>query len=560
MPFKKFLLFSIISSFLFLVSFSSKTFAVDSPVSNNLFLKTQTAAEPGQIGVERWTDVQIASSLMSVNRGVMGTVPPTFFDQLQKIVDNGGGKLPKLAVGGALNNGVQMVAAISTPPNASGIQYIASVFDNITGKPAYAQGFGFTGLQFLLPLWKAARNIVYVISSIIFVVIGLMIILRVKISPQAVVTIQSAVPQVITTLILVTFSYAIAGLMIDLANLIAGVVFALIYNSQGIGLSDNLLNQWHFSSGFPLLSDIGQGLQNLIDGAAKPFSFNHMVNPDINTLNLLAFRTSPNWISLTLLSGLIGSVITGIFLGSVGNIIFGGAGNGVGSAIGMFFGGAGGGLIGALIVPIIFCIMIGIWLIKLYFGLIKVYVTIIFKIISGPLEIAMGAFPNAKTGFNTWLLDLFANIMVFPIVTIFLVVLNLITDSLSNLTGTVWVPGLINLGGGLSSMILSAAVGMAGLALISKLPDLIPQYIFMIKPSPFGAAIGENLNSIGKSQAAQMAQEVGIRQGVKFGAEKSGIASATPTDPMWKQNLKTVFEWGSKSKGSSANQGKGLWD
>jgi hypothetical protein len=32
--------------------------------------------------------------------------------------------------------------------------------------------------------------------------------------------------------------------------------------------------------------------------------------------------------------------------------------------------------------------------------------------------------------------------------------------------------------------------------MLSKLPDLVPQAIFMIKPSPFGAAIGEGLGGI----------------------------------------------------------------
>jgi len=59
---------------------------------------------------------------------------------------------------------------------------------------------------------------------------------------------------------------------------------------------------------------------------------------------------------------------------------------------------------------------------------------------------------------------------------------------------TIWAPGLIWSTNTLYAPILSAAVGMTGLALLSKLPDLIPQYIFMIKPSPFGQAIGQNMD------------------------------------------------------------------
>ena len=466
------------------------------PVTNQ-YLKIQNAAKPGQTTLERWSEDSITSSAMSIQRAMIGEVPEDFFTQLEAVQATGKGKFPKLAIGGALGGGTQMIATLFTPP-ASGIQYIASTWDNVLGKPAYAQGYGFKGLQFLLPLWKGFRNMVYVISSIIFVAIGLMIILRVKISPQAVVTVQSAIPAVITTLILVTFSYAIAGLMIDVGNIISGVVISLIFNSQNINLNDNIVNsaKWGASSGLPLISDFFQMIQGFFDNWLKPFNFAHLVNPDMDTLKLLSFLASPHWWSLLLLGGMVGSTITGIFLGSIGNWAGGLIDTGL-TYVGNGLGGLLGGLLGALILPLIFSIIVGIWLIKLYFGLIKTYVNIIFKIITGPLEIAMGAFPNSKVGFSSWLLDLFANIMVFPIITIFLVILSLIEEALMS-NATIWAPGLIWSTNTLYAPILSAAVGMAGLALLSKLPDLIPQYIFMIKPSPFGQAIGQNLDTTGK--------------------------------------------------------------
>ncbi len=460
--------------------------------TDNLFLKLQDAAKPGKTTLERWSEDSITSSAMTIQRSLIGEVPKEFFDQLSQLQTTGKGKFPKLAIGGAIGSGTQMIASLFTPP-ASGIQYIASTWDNVLGKPAYAQGYGFNGLQFLLPLWKAARNIVYILSSIVFVVIGLMIILRVKISPQAVVTIQSAVPAVITTLILVTFSYAIAGLLIDAGNLILGVILSVLFNAQGKNLSDNIVDAgkwWSSSSGFPIISDIFNYFNS-----NKTLDFKTLANPDMGTLKTLSFLTAPHWISLMLLGGMVGSIITGIFLGSVGNIA-GAAGNTVFSALGSILGGGVGGLIGAIILPIIFSIIVGIWLIKLYFGLIKTYVTIIFKVISAPIEIFMGAFPNSKMGFSSWVLDIFANIMVFPIVTIFLVIITIITDAIMNTSGaTIWAPGLIWYSNSLYTPILAAAVGMAGLALVSKLPDLIPQYIFMIKPSPFGQAIGQNLDT-----------------------------------------------------------------
>lgn len=119
-----------------------------------------------------------------------------------------------------------------------------------------------------------------------------------------------------------------------------------------------------------------------------------------------------------------------------------------------------------------------------------------------PLEIGAGAFPNAKIGFQTWILDIAANMAVFPVVGIFLVLLNIIIDAVSGsnvgssghlIQSAVWAPSLLS-ASGISPSIIGAAIGLAGLALISKLPDMVPQYIFMIKPSPWGQAIGEGLN------------------------------------------------------------------
>ena len=144
-----------------------------------------------------------------------------------------------------------MIASFTLPTS---IEYIAQVKDNFLGKPAYAQGIGFQGLQFLLPLWRGFRNMVYVFSTIIFLIIGIMIILRVKVSPQAVITIQSAVPQIITTLILVTFSYAIAGLVIDLANIIQAIVVAMLFSVKGVSLDSALFSD---SWAINLISQLG---------------------------------------------------------------------------------------------------------------------------------------------------------------------------------------------------------------------------------------------------------------------------------------------------------------
>ena len=68
----------------------------------------------------------------------------------------------------------------------------------------------------VLGLWKLARNAAYAILSIIMIVIGMMIMVRKKVNPQLVVTIENAIPRVILGIFLITFSYPIGATFISL--------------------------------------------------------------------------------------------------------------------------------------------------------------------------------------------------------------------------------------------------------------------------------------------------------------------------------------------------------
>jgi len=120
---------------------------------------------------------------------------------------------------GALAGMSRMVAGLYSAPPISGVQYFAGEIQKFNPtQPAYAQTdtVGFQALTPVQGLWTVFRNASYVGFVIVFVIIGFMIMLRAHISPQAVATIQDSIPRLVVALILVTFSFAIAGLMIDL--------------------------------------------------------------------------------------------------------------------------------------------------------------------------------------------------------------------------------------------------------------------------------------------------------------------------------------------------------
>jgi hypothetical protein len=110
--------------------------------------------------------------------------------------------------------------------------YLRDVRSNLRLVPkAEAQGFGFQAANPTMNLWKIARNFSYALLIIVLVAMAFMIMFRVKISPQTVITVQSALPKIVVALILITFSYAIAGLLIDLMYVAIGIITALITSS-----------------------------------------------------------------------------------------------------------------------------------------------------------------------------------------------------------------------------------------------------------------------------------------------------------------------------------------
>ncbi|MFA5828501.1 MAG: hypothetical protein WC841_04055 [Candidatus Shapirobacteria bacterium] len=452
--------------------------------------KKQDARDAGGNN-ERWTMESLGSISTGVIEGMVDKIPEGIFK----------GEETSYIPGGMVGSINRMTASLYIP-QASGIQYIAQLKNNLLGKPAYAQGvgIGFNGLQPILPLWRGFRNVVYLISSFLFVIIGIMIMLRVKISPQAVITIQSAIPQVIITLILVTFSYAIAGLIIDLSIFLQSFGLAVLYQATGkTNLDDNLIDQNFFGGILKAL------------GLKEGWTFKLFSEAGLATVGDLMLRMAPK-ASLAALGGVIGAIVGGL-AGPAGALT--------------------GGTIGAVFMLLVIVIAVMIWQVKFYFGLVKCYVTILFQIITAPFVIGIGAFPNVKTGFSTWLLQLVANISVFPISLLFLVLANIIIDNTRHEYG-IWKPQLLESGGLVGFMVnlatipsgglLPVAVGLASLMLLSKLPDMIPQYIFMIKPSPWGVAIGESTN-LSKNPIARFGKSfIGNKAATSIADPKTGAS------------------------------------
>jgi len=451
----------------------SAVFLTKNIFAANEYLKSKQQAISTGNNQESWLNEAFGSNVVTGINALVGPIPD---DVLNSTTTSW---VPSGMVGSASN----VIAALYTQP-ASGIEYIAQVKDNFLGKPIYAQGIGFKGLEPLIPIWRSFRNITYVLFSIFFIIIGVMIILRVKISPQAVITVQSAIPGLITSLILVTFSYAIAGLIIDLSYVFQGIVLSAIFTGVNTNLNANLLSK------------------SILSGNINT-TFADISNFNFGTVFFLITKNI-SLITILIIGGGVGAIIGGL-LGSFHPIAFIATG-GIGAAV------------GAIVFLLIILIIIFLMIIKFLFSLIKCYITLILQIILGPLQIAMGAFPNSKINFNSWIIQIIANTAVFPISLIFLVLINVIAESIS---GTMWAPNVISLPGSMMPFIIA----FGGLLLLPKLPDLITETLFQLKPSPFGQAIGEGFGYF--SKPAKLAGQAGLEKGADIIEENEKLNTFT---------------------------------
>ncbi len=107
--------------------------------------------------------------------------------------------------------------AYTFPPIHVG-DYVRSEFaDNILNNPVEAQDTaGEKALNPIQEIWSKMRDIAYGLFAVVMVAIGFMIMLRKEISPRVVITFTSALPKVLLGLILITFSYPIMALIIDI--------------------------------------------------------------------------------------------------------------------------------------------------------------------------------------------------------------------------------------------------------------------------------------------------------------------------------------------------------
>ena len=266
----------------------------------------------------------------------------------------------------------------------SGITYFKNMlrkYSLIPEAQAQSPGFGFRALDPVLNMWKASRNIAYALLVIAIVTLSFMVMFRVKISPQVVITAQSAIPKIVAGVILITFSYAIAGFLVDLMYVVIGII--------------SLLGK----SFIPFNIDVPTiAVFNFLTKGQPFFAFN--LDLQFGVLWLFAF-----YIILFIISFILtfffsfGVLGTGLILGTASIVSI-----------------AASGLLPILgiILLIVLAIVVLFFVVKIFWTLIKAFATVFLLTIFAPFYIVLGVVVQG-IGFGSWLRNFISNLSVFVI-------------------------------------------------------------------------------------------------------------------------------------------------
>ena len=349
-----------------------------------------------------------------------------------------------------LNSTGQAIAFLYTnqPSFVNYLAYSAQRLNLI--KPAYAATG--SGWEFLkdstLNIWTVTRNVSYLFFVVIFVAVGFMIMFRSKLNPQTVINIQLALPKIIVALVLVTFSYAISGFIVDVVFLGNDLLRNVVTDTTGgdrCGTPPGRLESFVFKDRLTRWEH--DCTKDMLTPSAWPFD--------------IMGRYGGSGIVTIMFTGL-GAAIAGTFAGDFGELF---------KLIIAF------SVIGATF--------------KIFFSLLTKYVMIIILVITMPLSFLSSAFSSQSSPFKP-LKALLANVIAFPITSILLALAYYfsspnITPGIKDLP-----PFYISQWAGTAAAD-SVTAGLVAIGILMAIPTILASIDKMFEAQPIAQAATEQL-------------------------------------------------------------------
>jgi len=434
-----------------------------------------------------------------------------------------------------------IVLPYANPP-ASGVYWAYSGLQNagFVPKTYAAEGVGFAAIKPFMNIWKVFRDISYMLLVLVLIAIGFMIMFRAKLNPQTVISVENSLPKIVVALLLITFSFAIAGFLIDLMYVIIILIIGVlspqlspIVNKNTQELVSQYLNP-RFGDIFPhrffteKIFSLGTAMFNILPKEIRPVLSavlqitSGIVNITIIKKLLGGFEEGG---PITKFSDIFTDIGAATFIiGKIPNII------GIILDIVLFIIIAIGGAPVLLGLLVLFTVLF--LLFRVFFALFSAYLQIILLIIFSPIILIFEAIPGKGT-FSFWFKNLIANLLGFVVVLVLVLVSTIISGTLSNANQLPWMPPFIY---GIDGSSISALIGVGIFLLIPDFLKIIKEFLGA-KGLPFSFGLGTFFGGVGAgfsaatggiSQITSLSQTPLIGDVIKPIADKLGMHVPKP--------------------------------
>lgn len=236
----------------------------------------------------------------------------------------------------------------------------AETVDNST-LAAFGRGFGYDFLtsMHLDQIWTRILNMCMLGFIVVVIVIGFMIMFKQRIGGQTLVTIANALPRVFIGILLAYASFAIGGLIIDLAKWGISLIEYVVLGSGGLSVSNVVRLEGPFQLAFDMWTGvIGDAGKYLFSGGG----------------GILGFITN--------IVGKDNSIIKLIFIVVLGVLA----------------------LVSAF---------------KIFFAVLTAYLKIIMDVLLAPVIILIGSIPGRESLISSWFKRMISSALVIPVIFLF---------------------------------------------------------------------------------------------------------------------------------------------
>lgn len=374
-------------------------------------------------------------------------------------------------------------------PPSSGVYWAYSGLQSagFIPKSYAAEGIGFAAIKPFSNLWKIFRDLAYMLLVLVLIVIGFMIMFRMKINQQTIISVENALPKIVVSLILITFSFPIAGFLIDLMYIVIALVISLlsannVYFDAGKitneFIGSNMGTLWNVIVGQPEVTKIGSSILSLAGVWINIF-----------------IRTVVGVVSIWALPAGAKLLIEGIQW-TFKLFGFSGLGNSLGEVVPSI------ATLPTNILFMVFAIIIGfLWVpqiiigflilftlvflfFRLFFYLFSTYVRILLLIIFSPILLLFEAIPG-RSVFSWWIKSLLVDIMTFPLMIVLILVASVIQSQPASGVN-LWAPPFL---GSIDPNVFTILFGITIILMIPELTKLVRETLG-VKDLPIGFNIG----------------------------------------------------------------------